>query len=81
MEFKELVKKRESVRMFKSDKLEKNIINNILEYGRLAPSAKNNQPTRILVAQTDDALNKIDECSICRYNAPVVLIICAVIIQ
>ena len=43
MNYDLIVKKREAVRMFKSDKLDREIINKILDYGRLAPTAKNNQ--------------------------------------
>ena len=77
MEFKELVKKRESVRMFNGEKVSDEVINNILEYGRLAPTAKNNQPEKIIVVKSEEGIKLIDECTPCRYNAGVVLIVCA----
>ncbi len=48
MEFEEIIRKREAVRKFKSEKISKENLNKILETGRLAPTAKNNQPIKIL---------------------------------
>ena len=76
MNYDLIVKKREAVRMFKSDKLDREIINKILDYGRLAPTAKNLQPQKIYVIESEDGIKKIDECTPCRYNAPVVLLVC-----
>ena len=41
MNFEEICKKRESVRMFKSDMISEEDITKILEFGRSAPTAKN----------------------------------------
>ncbi len=76
MNFEELVHKRESVRKFKSEKVKKEEIDKILEVANLAPTAKNLQPQKIYVVETEGGLNKIDLCSPCRYNAPLVLIVC-----
>ena len=46
----------------------------ILEAGRLAPSAKNLQPTRIWVVKSEDALARLHTVHPC-YGAPVVLIV------
>ncbi|MBQ9192373.1 MAG: nitroreductase family protein [Bacteroidales bacterium] len=46
----------------------------ILEAGRLAPSAANNQPTRIWVVKSEEALAKLRTVHDC-YGAPVVLIV------
>ena len=46
----------------------------ILEAGRLAPSAKNLQPTRIWVVKSEDALARLRTVHPC-YGAPVVLIV------
>ena len=48
----------------------------ILEAGRVAPTACNNQPQRIKVVTSAEDLAKIDECTPCRFGAPVVLLIC-----
>ncbi len=46
----------------------------ILEAGRLAPSAKNLQPTRIWVVKSEEALARLHTVHPC-YGAPVVLIV------
>ena len=46
----------------------------ILEAGRLAPSAKNLQPTRIWVVKSEEALARLHTVYPC-YGAPVVLIV------
>lgn len=73
MEFEEVIRKRTAIRKFKNDNVEKDKIEKILEAGRLAPTAKNKQPQKIYVAMSEEAIEKIDKVSPCRYNAPVVL--------
>ena len=51
-------------------------INKILEAGRIAPTAKNLQPIKIYVVKDISNIKKIDKVTPCRYNAPIVLIIC-----
>ena len=75
--FDEVICRRTATRKFKGDKVSQEIINKILEAGRLAPTAKNLQPQKIYVATTDKALEKIDRVSPCRYGAPSVLIVCS----
>lgn len=77
MEFNDVIKNRIAVRKFSSKKVERDKITQILEAGRLAPTAKNNQPQKILVVTEEENLKKIDEITPCRYNAPVSLIICS----
>ncbi len=76
MEFEEIIRKRTSVRKFSNRKLEEESLNKILEAGRLAPTAKDNQPIKIYVVQSEEGLEKIDKASRCRYGATTVLIIC-----
>lgn len=76
MNFEELIRKRTSVRKFSNKKIEQEKLDKILEAGRLAPTAKNNQPIKIYVVQSEEGLLKIDKSSRCRYNANTVLIIC-----
>ena len=76
MEFEEVIRKRISVRKFSDRKLEKEKLDKILEAGRLAPTAKNNQPIKIYVVKSDEGINKIDKATRCRYGAKTVLIIC-----
>ncbi|MBP5407369.1 nitroreductase family protein [bacterium] len=74
MNFIELAKKRYSVRSYSSRKVEKEILNKILEAGNIAPTAKNQQPQRIYVVEDTAMLAKLDTLTPCRYNAPTVLI-------
>ena len=76
MEFEEVIKKRMTVRRFSNKKIEQEKLNRILEAGRLAPTAKNIQPIKIYVVNSENGLNKIDKASMCRYGAQTVLIVC-----
>ena len=74
MELNELFEKRYSVRKFSDKEIEKTKLNEILEAGNKAPTAKNLQPHRIYVLQSDEALNKLDTLTHCRYGALTVLL-------
>lgn len=52
MEFFELIDQRYSVRAYRSDPVEEDKLQLILEAGRLAPTAHNNQPFKIIVIHT-----------------------------
>ena len=52
MDFSELINKRYSVRAYKSDLIEEGIIQKVLNAARLAPTANNRQPFKIIVAHT-----------------------------
>ena len=75
MEFKEVIRNRFSCRKFSDRQIESEKLDAILEAGRLAPTAKNLQEQRIYVAQSAEALAKIDAASPCRYGAPTVLVV------
>lgn len=77
MDFEKVINERFSTRSFKSDVVSDELITKILEAGRIAPTAKNQQPQKIYVVKSSDGLNKIDQVSPCRYNAPVVLLVCS----
>lgn len=76
MEFENVIRKRTAVRKFSDKKLEQDKLDKILEAGRLAPTAKNIQPFKIYVVNSEDGLIKIDKASRCRYGAQTVLIVC-----
>lgn len=76
MNFEDIIRRRTSVRKFSDKSIEKEKLDMILEAGRLAPTAKNSQPIKIYVVQSEDGINKIDNCTRCRYGAGTVLIIC-----
>ena len=76
MIFEEIIRERTSVRKFSDKRLEQEKLDKILEAGRLAPTAKNNQPIKIYIVQSEEGIMKIDKASKCRYDAGTVLIIC-----
>lgn len=76
MDFIELCKTRYSVRSYTSRKVEDNKLNAILEAGRLAPTAANLQPQKIIAVRSKDGLKKLGEAANI-YGAPLALIICA----
>lgn len=76
-DFETVIRNRTATRKFKNSKVETEKIDKILEAGRLAPTAKNLQPQKIYVANSNEALEKIDKISPCRYGAPTVLIVCS----
>ena len=77
MEFDSVIKERFSTRSFKSNSISDELITKILEVNNYAPTAKNQQPQIIFVVKSSEGLNKIDQASPCRYNAPVVLLVCS----
>lgn len=80
MDFFELIKTRRSVRAYKPDPLTPAQIEQILEAGRLAPTAANRQPFRILVIETagrEEALRRIYGREWFT-DAPYVLCVCGV---
>lgn len=74
MDFTELAQARYSVRKFSDKAVEPEVLKRILEAGLLAPTAKNNQPQRIYVLQSEEALHKLDSLTHCRYGAGTVLL-------
>ena len=76
MDFIELVKARYSCRSFLEKPVEKEKIDLILEAARLAPTACNFQPQRILVITDKEKINNLKECTPYTFNAPVILAIC-----
>jgi nitroreductase len=75
-DFLELAKNRYSLRKFSPTPVEAEKMAKILEAGRIAPTAHNNQPQRIKVITDAADLAKVDECTRCRYGAPAVLLVC-----
>lgn len=75
MDFKDLAGKRYSCKKFSDRMVPDAILQTILECGRLAPTAKNLQEQHIYVAMSPDSHAKIDECTPCRYGAPIVLVV------
>ena len=72
--FMRILESRYSCHSFDSYPVSDTKLNMILEAGRLAPSAKNLQPTRIWVVKSEEALARLHTVHPC-YGAPVVLIV------
>lgn len=72
--FVDLVKDRYSCRKFSNRKVEECKIQKILEIGNLAPTAKNQQPHRIYIIESEESLQKLDTLTHCRYGANTVLL-------
>lgn len=63
MEYTNLIRSRESIRNYDPDRLlSKEILEKILDAGRMAPSAKNNQPWKFLVISSAAKLEKVRAC-------------------
>lgn len=76
MDFMNLAESRYSVRKFKDKKIEKEVIEKIIKAGHIAPTGCNYQPQRILVLESDNALEKLKKCTKCHFNAPNAMLIC-----
>jgi nitroreductase len=84
MDFMELVSSRHSVRDFLPDPIPEDVMDDILEAGRLAPSAQNRQPWRYLVITNNADIRKlalrcglIGLSNIFIRNAPCLVVACA----
>ena len=73
--FTELAAERFSTRSFKTQPVEQEKIDSMLEAARLAPTAHNNQPQRIRAITDPDELAFIDEVTRCRHDAPLVFLV------
>lgn len=76
MSFLELAKGRHSVRKFSPKAVEQEKLDLILEAGRVAPTAHNNQPQRILVIQQPEEMVKLEDCSPFRFQQTLALLVC-----
>ena len=76
MNFLDLAKKRYSLRKFKGTSVEQEKFEKILEAGRIAPTAANLQPQRVVVVRSEEGLKKLKKGANV-YGAPLAFIICA----
>jgi nitroreductase len=75
MTFLDLAKQRCSIRSFSDEPIEKEKLEYILETGRVAPTACNKQPQRIIVVQTPNNILKIQK-AYKTFGSHCILIIC-----
>ena len=75
MEFLSLAKQRCSVRKYKTDEIEKEKLDKILEAARIAPTAANAQSQRLLVISSQEAKEKLSK-GVNYHGAPLAIIVC-----
>ena len=63
MEFFEVVKQRKSVREYSDKKVDKATLEKVIDAGRVAATARNEQPWEFIISSDKEILNKI--CSMC----------------
>ena len=61
MEFCEVIRRRKSIRKYKPDPIPDDVLNRILDAGRMAPSAKNYQPWHFIVVREPEMKKKVAE--------------------
>ena len=76
MEFSKVLENRFSVRDYKSIPVEEEKLEQIIDAGRRAPTARNTQCEKIYVLKSQDAISKIRKITHCAFNAPVVILTC-----
>lgn len=76
MSFIELAKKRYSCRGFDAKEVEQEKIDMILEAARIAPTAVDFQPQRIIVIKSKEALEKVGKCTKYAFDAPLNFLVC-----
>jgi nitroreductase len=79
MELIDVIRQRRSIRKFKDDPVSDELINELLDAARLAPSGSNMQPWRFVVVTSEEAKKKLDVVTPYKFalKAPVLFICCA----
>jgi nitroreductase len=72
MDFEKVIRERCSVRHFSDRPIELDKLDKMVDAAMVAPTAKNKQPFRIYLIESEESIKKLDELTRCRYNAPVV---------
>lgn len=75
MEFTDVIARRYACKKFSDRPLDPAALQEILQAGRLAPTAKNLQEQKIYVVQSPAGLAAVDALTPCRYGAPTVLLV------
>lgn len=77
MEFQDLIKKRYSVRSYQNKPVEEDKLNMVLDAARLAPTAANKQPFRLIVVKTDGKKEEMKRIYHGDWFSEAPLVICA----
>ncbi|MDA3836027.1 MAG: nitroreductase family protein [Nanoarchaeota archaeon] len=81
MDLKEAIEKRKSIRSYSEKEVSDNLIKEVLEAARLAPSGNNSQPSKYLVIKSKEAKKELSDNDVfvqkfvC--DAPVLIICCS----
>jgi len=76
MTFLDMTEARFSVRQFQDAAVDSAKLDAILQAVNRAPTAHNNQPQRIFVMRSPEALAAVDACTRGRFGAPIVFVLC-----
>ncbi len=78
LEFDEAIEQRRSIRCYTEDPVPKELIKELIEAARKAPSATNRQPWRFLVVQDEDMKNRLQEGIAQSFvvRAPTIIVCC-----
>ena len=76
MEYSQLIRERYSVRKFSRQPVEDSKVEAILEAARVAPTALNKQPQRLLVLRSAESMEKLKDCTSYTFNAPMAIAVC-----
>jgi nitroreductase/Pyruvate/2-oxoacid:ferredoxin oxidoreductase delta subunit len=73
-ETERVIYKRRSIRLYKKKQVEPALVKRIIEAGRFAPSAGNNQPWKFIIIQNKDVIEEIDRkckkfCKVVMYGS------------
>jgi nitroreductase len=80
VELTEAIRKRRSIRRFKSNPVDDKIIEKIIELGNMAPSAGNLQPRDFIIVTDKDQRFALAQAALNQtfiYDVPVVIVVCA----
>lgn len=79
MDFSDLIRKRYSVRAYRRDEVPRDLLEQVLDAARLAPTAANRQPFQIIVLRTAGREQELLEVYHREWfvHAPIVLAVCA----
>ena len=76
MAFLELAKNRYAERFFDSRPVEQEKLDQILETGRLSPTARNYQPQKFYLIRSEEGLARLKTVTRFHYNVPLMILVC-----
>lgn len=81
MNVKEAIASRRSIRKYQDKPVPDNLVNEVINAARLAPSGNNTQPSRYLIIPDDKTKKELRDKNLIRdkwvYDAPIIIVCCA----